>query len=494
MFQLSRSDSGTHSIEDEIQQENYEEVVAGVINVTSGEKLTICQAVNKGLIPRKTALMLLEAQAATGCVVNPRNGVKFSVQSAIDLGFIDESYRKTLIAAEGAYYGYLDPRTSETVSLFEAVNRDIFPREQGMRLLEAQVATGGIIDPWTGKRHGLDSAVRRNLVDREMAEQLRQHGELMDFYDPTTQTKLGYGDVLSKCIRDLDTGLKFLYVEEKANVRNNRYRPELLTFRSAFRRKVTLQDLMDAGLVEQEVLDSFQSGRMTKEDLRDVFQPFLVGDEAIAGIFNSTTKEVLTICQAVSAGLLRRNTAVELLEAQAATGSMIDPISGKKMSVSRAVRVGLVDRQFARALRKAEQAVHGYSEPGTKRTISLFEAMKKGIVIEIQGIRMLEAQLATGGIIDPEAGYRLPALVALERGLFDHRMADILTNNPRDLKGYFDPITGKITNVKPAMSNPNGLLSQKVCDYLDQGRTLNDMLVLAAHWLACFDLSKLNLT
>jgi len=33
----------------------------------------------------------------------------------------------------------------------------------------------------------------------------------------------------------------------------------------------------------------------------------------------------------------------------------------------------------------------------------------------------------------------------------------------------------------PAMSNPNGLLSQKVCHYLDQGRTLNDILLRAAH-------------
>ena len=29
----------------------------------------------------------------------------------------------------------------------------------------------------------------------------------------------------------------------------------------------------------------------------------------------------------------------------------------------------------------------------------------------------------------------------------------------------------------PAISNPNGLLSQKVCQYLDQGRTLKDILM-----------------
>jgi len=31
------------------------------------------------------------------------------------------------------------------------------------------------------------------------------------------------------------------------------------------------------------------------------------------------------------------------------------------------------------------------------------------------------------------------------------------------------------------MSNPNGLLSQKLRHYLNQGRTLNDILMRAAH-------------
>ena len=43
------------------------------------------------------------------------------------------------------------------------------------------------------------------------------------------------------------------------------------------------------------------------------------------------------------------------------------------------------------------------------------------------------------------------------------------------------------------MSNPNGFLSQKLCHYLDQGRTLKDILLRAAHGMAYFDLSKLNL-
>jgi len=34
---------------------------------------------------------------------------------------------------------------------------------------------------------------------------------------------------------------------------------------------------------------------------------------------------------------------------------------------------------------------------------------------------------------------------------------------------------------KPAMSNPNGLLSKKVCHYLNQSRIMSGILVWAAH-------------
>ena len=43
------------------------------------------------------------------------------------------------------------------------------------------------------------------------------------------------------------------------------------------------------------------------------------------------------------------------------------------------------------------------------------------------------------------------------------------------------------------MSSPNGLLSQTLCHYLNQGRTLNNILMRVAHWMAYFEFNKLNL-
>jgi len=65
--------------------------------------------------------------------------------------------------------------------------------------------------------------------------------------------------------------------------------------------------------------------------------------------------------------------------------------------------------------------------------------------------------------------------------------SDILT-----WSAIFSAMTHKLKgSVCTAMYNPNGLLSQKSCRYLNQGRTLYVRLMRAAHWMAYFDLIKL---
>jgi len=48
-----------------------------------------------------------------------------------------------------------------------------------------------------------------------------------------------------------------------------------------------------------------------------------------------------------------------------------------------------------------------------------------------------------------------------------------------ELKNHFENYY--CSSPRTAMSNPNGSLSQKLCHYLDQGRTLSDILMMATH-------------
>ena len=48
--------------------------------------------------------------------------------------------------------------------------------------------------------------------------------------------------------------------------------------------------------------------------------------------------------KAAKEGYIKRPTAITLLEAQAATGNIIDPLTGRKLSVTEAAEIGYIDK------------------------------------------------------------------------------------------------------------------------------------------------------
>uniref|UniRef100_A0A3Q2ZX38 Uncharacterized protein n=1 Tax=Kryptolebias marmoratus TaxID=37003 RepID=A0A3Q2ZX38_KRYMA len=160
---------------------------------------------------------------------------------------------------------------------------------------------------------------------------------------------------------------------------------------------------------------------------------------SIAGLLNEPTKEKLSFYQAMKKDLLSPETAVNLLEAQAATGFIIDPVKNERMPVDEAVKAGLVGPELHERLLSAERAVSGFRDPYTGKTVSVFEAMGKGLLKKDQGIRLLEAQLSTGGVIDPIISYRIPHEVACKRGYFDEEISKTLNQNTDDTKVFYDP-------------------------------------------------------
>ena len=56
--------------------------------------------------------------------------------------------------------------------------------------------------------------------------------------------------------------------------------------------------------------------------------------------------ETMSIFEAQKRGILMRGTALELLEAQAATGKIVDPKTGERYSVDDAFARGLFDRRY----------------------------------------------------------------------------------------------------------------------------------------------------
>lgn len=404
-------------------------VIAGVF-VTPKEKYSMKQATEKNLLKPDTALMLLEAQAATGYIIDPDRNDKMSVDAAVSRGIVDYANKEALLTAEKAVTGFSDPFSGKTVPVAEAIKKNLIDRKSGLRFLEAQLAAGGIIDPVNSVFLPKDKALSRGLIDAEIYSTFTDfRDDSGGFIEPSTQKNTTYLKLKQKCRTEPHTGLLMLPVVKK-NV----------SF-AGIRGPIPLDTLVTAHVVSPATAIQLEEGAVSLEEVRENIKTFLEGSSCIAGIYNEATGDKLAIYHAMKTGLVRPGTALELLEAQAATGFIIDPVGNLRLPVEEAYRRGLVGPEFKEKLLSAERAVTGYRDPISGKLISLFQAMKKELIERGHGIRLLEAQIATGGIIDPNGSYRLPVDVAYERGYFDKELNEILIDPTDDTKGFFDPNT-----------------------------------------------------
>ncbi|GLD59372.1 epiplakin [Lates japonicus] len=487
--------------------------IAGIAVLSSNERMSIYQAMKQRILMPGTALVLLEAQAATGFMIDPVENKKFTVDEAIKNNLVGPEYHAKLRSAERAVTGYKDPYTGETISLFQALTKELIVKEHGIRLLEAQIATGGIIDPINSHRLPTEVAFKRGYFDEKLNAILEDSGDdTKGFFDPNTEENLTYLQLMERCVTDPVTGLcllpllgksdglnfnfidyqtKMVFKEEKVKVTCGKYmgmtvslwellmseyfdeqqRQDIIqkyrqgklnikmiittvmeiieksvkTTKVVFegiRETVTATQLVEADIITKDVLEDLEKG---KKSVKDVIEDenvnvFLQGKDSIAGILLPDS-QIMTIYQAKQKGKLMPGTALILLEAQAATGFIIDPIGNRKFSVDDAVKAKIVGADVCQKLRSAEKAVTGYKDPYDGKIISLFQAMQKDLILKDHGIRLLEAQIATGGIIDPVNSHRIPVHVAYKRGYFNEEMNQILSDPSDDTKGFFDPNT-----------------------------------------------------
>ncbi|KAK7889859.1 hypothetical protein WMY93_025419 [Mugilogobius chulae] len=392
------------------------------------KKMSFTEAKKLKIMSDNSIDLLLEAQAATGLIIDPKTNEKMSVKDACAKGVVDKNDEAKLYAAEAAAIGYKDPTTNTILSAGQAFKRGLIEKDTTLRVLQAQEAAGGILDPVLSIFFPKNIALARNLIDEEIYQALNASPQV--YLDPNTQQKTNYISIKKKCKADPNTGLLLLPEPKKQVVSV-----------PGLRRQVSLIELVESDLLKKSDIDLLEKGELTSQDIEARLRPYLRGSNCIAGIYNEACDKVITIYEAMKNGLLRPGTTLELLEAQAASGFIIDPINNDYLSVDDAYSKRLFGPEFKQKLLSAERAVTGYKMPGTDKIISLFQAMDKGLIEKGHGIRLLEAQIASGGIIDPEHSHRINVDIAYKKGYFDEKMNTILTDDSDDTKGFFDPNT-----------------------------------------------------
>uniref|UniRef100_A0A671YTV0 Epiplakin 1 n=1 Tax=Sparus aurata TaxID=8175 RepID=A0A671YTV0_SPAAU len=515
---LENLEKGKISVKEVIEDENInvylqgKDSIAGIL-LPDSQIMTIYQAKQKGKLMPGTALILLEAQAATGFIIDPIGNRKFSVDDAVKAKIVGPDVCQKLRSAEKAVTGYKDPYSGKTISLFQAMQKDLIVKDHGIRLLEAQIATGGIIDPVNSHRIPVHVAYKKEYFNEEMNQILNDPSDdTKGFFDPNNNENLTYLQLMERCVTDPSTGLCLLPLKSKGKkiniddnmrevfktttvtVKYGRFKGKHTTlwdiinseylsedkrqefFKLFKSRKITIEqlivtiteiieskeikkqaglnfeglrgnisvvDLLELEIVDEKTYSSLVEGQMTSSDVMkmDNVRAYLQGKSCVAGVILQPSNQKLSIYEAQRIGILTPGTALCLLEAQAATGFIVDPLKNKKLTVEQALKEKAICPKMFEKLLSAERAVTGYRDPYTDQKISLFQALKKDLIVKQHGIRLLEAQIATGGIIDPLKCLHLPLEVAYRKGYFDADLNQVLSDPSDDTKGFFDPNT-----------------------------------------------------
>ncbi|XP_054888483.1 desmoplakin-A-like isoform X2 [Poeciliopsis prolifica] len=401
-------------------------IISGMKTSSQG-KMPFTEAKHKKLLSPESAIMLLEAQAATGYIVDPAFNEKMPVDTACSRGIVDTEDRDVLLKAEAASTGFKDPYTGKVLSVGQAYKKGHIDKETAIRLLQAQESVGGIIDPVLSVYLPKDLALDRNLIDDDLYRALNK--KPASYLDPATEEKITYTDLRRKCTFEPVSGLLLLQGPEKP-----------VTVKG-IRGNVSVTELVKSELLNESDVQKLNQGTLTARDIEDKLKSYLYGSTCIAGIYDEVNDRIMPFYQAMKEGLLMRGTTLELLEAQAASGFIVDPVNNVFLTVEEATKRGIIGKEFKSKLMSAERAVTGYTDPTTGKTISLFQAIAKDIIEKGHGIRLLEAQIASGGIIDPVESHRIEVSVAYKRGYFDEEMNEILSYEGDDTKGFFDPNT-----------------------------------------------------
>ncbi|XP_072188968.1 dystonin isoform X20 [Excalfactoria chinensis] len=203
------------------------------------------------------------------------------------------------------------------------------------------------------------------------------------------------------------------------------------------RHDVTARQLIEVKLLDRLTVENLHSGQKTIEEVQKSLEKFLTKPTAIAGVYLESSKEILSFSSATKRRIIGKALALAFLEAQAATGFIIDPTTGQKFSVDDSVVRGLVDNEFKSRLHEAEKAVLGYFCSG--KVVSVYQAMESRLLERQKGKNILEAQIATGGVIDPVRSVRVPPEAAVQLGLLNNTILKFLHEPSSNAKCFQNP-------------------------------------------------------
>ncbi|XP_069036165.1 dystonin isoform X10 [Lepisosteus oculatus] len=265
----------------------------GILDVTSGKRYCLSGALEKGLIDEETARDILTLQVQEGGIFNRQMGTSVSLREAVASGFIPPHIVPQVIEQLG---GPCDSNDGKTVTVSEALPQGLINKNVTENLLKYEKATGLEIDP-----------------GRSVAQAIG-HGHL----DDVSANMLFKGQVISDgCV----------------DPKQENGKPEITTAHLEEKDKQHADFFAKTEGKSQSINEP--------EEMKQIhFQM------EISGAANTQHSEDMFFPEAMSKGILDKETVRSVCSKQLETGDITQCASGQCFSVEYALQHGLINEDL----------------------------------------------------------------------------------------------------------------------------------------------------
>lgn len=378
-----------------------DQVIAGIIDQTTGEIFSVFQSLHKGFIDYETGIHLLESQLILSGLIAPESGMSFDLEEAKLHKLVDEQAVLHLQVLQNAKK-IISKVQSTTFPVVAAFEQGLISESLTVKILELQLSRGHLTIPATGECLTVHQAFQRNMISAALYTQLLERRDVgRDLIDPNTTENVSLEELLEKTVFHKERGLRLLPVtpQEKGRIMLK------------CGRKITAMRAAHEGLIERETM----------------FR--LLGAQLLSGgIIHPDAGHRMTVEEALKEGVVDQDTACAILTQQVQTGGILCPNSSKRLSIDEAVQCNLISSSSALLVLQAQQGVLGLLWPHTGETFPLSTSLHQDMISNELALKILNGRQKIAGLYIPETCEVISLDNAAQQGVIDRNTASVLNS------------------------------------------------------------------
>ncbi|XP_017594714.1 PREDICTED: dystonin isoform X11 [Corvus brachyrhynchos] len=386
---------------DEKMEEKVNKVIAGVIDQTTGEVISVFQSILRGFLDYDTGIRLLENQLILSGIISPELGVCYDLEEAEAHALIDEQILLHLQELSNAKK-LMSESSLANIPVVSALEQGLISEPLAVKILENQLSSGYLILPSTGEKLSLQNAFQKNLISPTLyAKLLERKDTCKDLIDPNCAEKISLEQMVHRSIIHEATGLRLLPVKPQEKGR--------IMLKCG--RRVTILRAAHEGLIDRETMFRLLGAQLMS-----------------GGIIDPDSGKRMTVEEAMRQGMIDQDTACGILTHQVKTGGILCQNSGQRLTVDEAVQCNLISSTSALLVLEAQRGFVGLIWPHTGEIFPVSTSLHQDMITNELAFKILNDRKKIAALYIPETCEIISLDKAAESGIIDSNTVSVLTN------------------------------------------------------------------